>query len=76
LGYRVNRSHLGLVPDNVHRFRRRLRQLQRQYTHYEIRLADARCRIVSWIGHAQQADTYRLRQRLFREHRFRRARTV
>ncbi len=76
LGYRVSRGHLGLVPANVYRFRRRLRRLQRHYARYQISLADARSRIVSWIGHARQADTYRLRERLFREHPFRRARTV
>ncbi len=76
LGYRVYRSHLGLVPDNVWRFRRRLRYLQRQYARSRISLADARRQIVSWIGHARQADTYGLRRRLFAEHPFRRAKAV
>jgi retron-type reverse transcriptase len=76
LGYRVYRSHLELVPENVRRFRRRLRNLQRQYARSQIPLEDARRRIVSWIGHARQADTYRLRRRLFREHPFRRATAV
>jgi retron-type reverse transcriptase len=73
LGYRVFRRHRGLDPENVRRFRRRLRRLQRQYAQRQITLAEARRRIVSWIGHARQADTYRLRRRLFTEHPFRRA---
>jgi RNA-directed DNA polymerase len=77
LGYRVLRTHLGLARENVFRFRRRLRKLQRQYARRQISLADAGRRIVSWIGHARrQADTYRLRKRLFAEHPFRRAATV
>jgi retron-type reverse transcriptase len=73
LGYRVYPSHRLLVKENVWRFRRRLRRMQRQYARHVISLDDARVRIVSWIGHARQADTYRLRQRLFQEHPFRRA---
>jgi retron-type reverse transcriptase len=76
LGYRVYRTHLGLVPENVRRFRRRLRDLQREYACYQITFAEARGRIISWTGHARQADTYRLRKRLFLEHRFRRAAAV
>jgi retron-type reverse transcriptase len=73
LGYRVWPTHLGLVQANVFRFRRRLRLLQRQYARHQIALDHARCRILSWIGHARQADTYRLRERLLAEHPFRRA---
>jgi hypothetical protein len=65
-----------LVKDSVFRFRRRLRNLQRRYARREIALGYARQRIVSWIGHARHADTYRLRRRLFAEHPFRRAKTV
>jgi retron-type reverse transcriptase len=76
LGYRVFPSHRLLVPENVRRFRRRLRDLQGQYARYEITLAAARTRILSWIGHARQAGTYCLRRRLFAEHPFRRAAAV
>jgi retron-type reverse transcriptase len=76
LGYRVFPTYRLLVKENVWRFRRRLRKLQRQYARYAISLDQARQRIVSWIGHARQADTYRLRRRLFCEHPFRRATTV
>jgi retron-type reverse transcriptase len=76
LGYRVFATHRRLAGENVWRFRRRLRRLQGQYARYEISLDQARERIVGWIGHARQADTYLLRRRLFREHPFRRATTV
>jgi retron-type reverse transcriptase len=76
LGYRVFPTHRLLAKENVWRFRRRLRRLQSQYARHEISLAHARQRVMSWIGHARQADTYRLRRRLFREHPFRRATTV
>jgi hypothetical protein len=56
------------------RAERRVGGLQGLDAHYQISLDDARRRIVSWIGHARQADTYRLRQRLFLEHPFRRSR--
>ena len=73
LGYRVWRTHLGLARANVFRFRRRLRLLQKQYAHNRVTLDHARRRILSWIGHARQADTHRLRERLLDEHPFRRA---
>jgi hypothetical protein len=73
LGYRVWRSHPGLAPANVFRFRRRLRLLQRQYARRQVTLDHARSRLFSWTGHARQADTQGLRGRLVAEHPFRRA---
>jgi hypothetical protein len=71
LGYRIFRSHRLLAADNVRRFRRRLRRLQGQYARYAVTQDAARQSLVGWIGHARQADTYRLRRRLFDEHPFR-----
>jgi retron-type reverse transcriptase len=62
--------------ENVWRFRRRLREMQQQYARGDLFWSDACCRIMSWMGHAQQADTYRLRERLLFEHPFRRAKVV
>jgi retron-type reverse transcriptase len=73
LGYRVFATHRLLAKANVWRFRRRLRRMQKQYARHGISREQACQRILSWIGHARQADTYRLRERLFREHRFRRS---
>lgn len=75
VGYRVFRSHRGLAKANVFRFRRRLRCLQKRYEARLIELRDAWPHIMSWMGHACQADTFRLRERLLFEHPFRRAET-
>ncbi len=71
LGYRVFRTHRLLVKENVWRFRRRLRKLQERCARAEISWDELRQRVMSWIGHARQADTWRLRERLFSEHLFR-----
>jgi hypothetical protein len=72
LGYCVFATHRRLAKANVWRFRRRLRRLQGQYARHEIGSDQVVCRVLSWVGHACHADTYRLRERLFREHPFRR----
>ncbi len=72
LGYRVFPSHRLLAKENVRRFRRRLRSMQRDFARGAITLDQVRPRIRSWIGHAGHADTYRLRVRLFADHPFRR----
>ena len=73
LGYRVWPTHVKLAPDNVYRFRRRLRSLADRYFRHEIDWREVATRVSSWIGHASQADTYRLRERLLDEHLYRRA---
>jgi retron-type reverse transcriptase len=73
LGYRVFPTHRLLVKDNVRRFRRRVRKMQRQYASGEIGLDEIRQRLTSWCGHASQADTYLLRRRLFATISFQRA---
>jgi hypothetical protein len=73
LGYRVFPTHRLLVKDNVRRFRRRVRQVQRQYAAREISPDDVRRRLMSWSGHAKQANTYRLRCKLFGRLSFQRA---
>jgi retron-type reverse transcriptase len=73
LGYRVFPTHRLLVKDNVRRFRHRVRVMQRQYAAGEIGCEQVRQRLMSWIGHAKQADTYLLRRRLFASFGFQRA---
>ena len=75
LGYRVFPTHRLLVKENVHRFRRRMRRMQAAYAAGRIGLEAIRPRIMSWIGHARHADTYRLRADLFRKMPFQRATT-
>jgi hypothetical protein len=47
--------------------------MQQQYADREIDLVDVRQRLMSWSGHARQADTYVLRSRLFATISFQRA---
>ena len=60
LGYRVFPTHRLLGKNNVRRFRRRARKMQREYAERRMSLPEIRQRLVSWLGHARQADTYRL----------------
>jgi retron-type reverse transcriptase len=73
LGYRVFPTHRRLVPENVRRFRRRMRRMQREFAAGRIGFDAIRPRIMSWIGHARHADTYRLRADLFARMPFQRA---
>jgi retron-type reverse transcriptase len=65
LGYRVWPSHRLLPKSNVHRFRRRLRAMQRRFAAGMLGGREIRQRIMAWMGHARQADTWRLRNELF-----------
>jgi hypothetical protein len=65
-----------LAKANVYRFRRRLRRMQDDFAQGVISPGRVRTRIMSWIGHARQADTYRLRGLLFQDHPFSRATAV
>ena len=74
LGYRVFPTHRLLVKDNVRRFRRRVRKMEEEYARGAMTLEEVRQRLMSWSGHASQADTCVLRCRLFANMRFQRAR--
>ena len=72
LGFRVFPTHRLLPKVNVRRFRRRIRDMQQSFTTGEISLPEIQQRMMSWSGHASQADTYRLRCSLFAAMLFRR----
>jgi retron-type reverse transcriptase len=76
LGYRVFPTHRLLPKENVRRFRRRVRGMQQEYTAGRTSFAEIYQRLMSWSGHARQANTYRLRCRLFDTISFQRATTV
>ena len=76
LGYRVFPTHRLLAQENVWRFRRRMQRLAEKYADGVIALPDIRQRLLSWLGHAGHANTYRLRTKLFRKLSFQRAATV
>jgi RNA-directed DNA polymerase len=75
LGYRVFPTHRLITKQNVRRFRRRLRWMQREFASGHIGFDEIRPRIMSWIGHARHASTYRLRSDMFCRMTFQRATT-
>jgi retron-type reverse transcriptase len=75
LGYRVFPKHKLLAHENVQRFRRRMRWMQREFARGRIGFDAIRPRIMSWIDHARHADTYRPRTDIFRRMTFQRAAT-
>ena len=75
LGYRVLPTHRLLARENVVRFGRRMRWMQRAFAAGWIGFDVIRPRIMSWIGHARHANTYRLRTDLFCRMPFQRAAT-
>lgn len=64
LGFRVFPNYRLLTRDNPIRMRRRLRQMQREYSAGTTSAPEIRQRLESWIGHAMHADTFGLRTRL------------
>ena len=54
-------------------FRRRVRQMQQEYATGAVTFAAIYQRLMRWVGHAKQADSYALRCRLFDTIRFQRA---
>ena len=56
-----------LPEDNVRRFRNRLRGLRDRWRHGTVAEDEVRRRVQSWIAHAEHADTWRLRQTIFRD---------
>jgi len=75
LGYRVFSTHRLLPRENIRRFRRRVRGMQEDYSAGRVDFAEIYQRLTSWSGHARQANTYRLRCRLFDTISFQRATT-
>jgi retron-type reverse transcriptase len=73
LGYRVFPTHRLLVTENVWRFLRRVRRMQQDFQVGKTTLAEIKQRLMSWSGHAGQANTHRLRERLFGRISFQRA---
>lgn len=70
LGFRHFPTHRRLKRENVVRFRRRLRVLQRDYATGAISREKVGESIQSWCAHAAHGDTYRLRNKILREATF------
>jgi RNA-directed DNA polymerase len=75
LGHRVFPTHRLLPKEIIRRFRRRVRRMQEAYAARRAFFAGIYQRLMSWNGHARQANTYRLRCQLFDTIRFQKATT-
>jgi hypothetical protein len=53
------------VRENIRRFRRRARQMQRLYAVGDLDWPQVKVRLQAWNAHAATADSCRLRERLF-----------
>lgn len=73
LGYRVFPSHILLPKENVRRFKRRVQSMQHDYAAYRIDFNHVRQQLMSWMGHARQANTFRLVERILDSYKFCRA---
>ena len=64
LGYRVWTTHRLLRKSSVRRMRRKLKVFARKYAEGEMNFGEINATVQSWMGHAQHANSYRLRSRL------------
>jgi retron-type reverse transcriptase len=67
VGYRIYPYYRKLRRQNVSLFRKRIRHYRKLEAQGELSRRELLERIRSWLAHAAHADTYRLRQRLFKE---------
>lgn len=65
LGYRIYPTHRRLRKDNSLAFKRKLKRLAQLYNAGEISFDELNASVQSWLGHAEHADTYRLRRSIF-----------
>ena len=66
LGYELHQAYRRLPEDSVNRFRGRFRSMQDQIKAGTLSMADMRCAVKAWEGHAAFAHTWRLRQSVFK----------
>lgn len=76
LGYQVFPDYRRLARDNVRRFRKRMKKLQTHFAQGDLDIERLRCSIHGWLGHAIHANTYKLRQNLFRSFIFKKCLTT
>jgi retron-type reverse transcriptase len=62
VGYRIWPTHRRLRRHSGYRFRRRFRAMRKAMARGAITAEEIRPHVMSWIGHARHADTWRLRQ--------------
>ncbi|MFB2834218.1 reverse transcriptase domain-containing protein [Floridanema evergladense] len=65
LGFRIFPETIRVRNSNLHRARKRLNKLQKDYAQGKISLQDVMRSINSWEAHLKHGDTWRLRQQIF-----------
>ncbi len=66
LGQRLFTDHRRLKRENVQRFKKRLKKRLQEYQAGALPRDTFEAQLNSWLGHARQADTFRLRKHLLR----------
>lgn len=67
LGYRIWPDYRLLRKSSVKRMRRKIKAYKRRYAAGEMSAEEINRSIQSWLGHAQHADSYRIRTKLMGE---------
>ncbi|MDR1613592.1 MAG: reverse transcriptase/maturase family protein [Planctomycetota bacterium] len=70
VGFRVWPTHRLVRKDNIRAFRRRVEDMKRRYAAGTLDCHDIKTRLAGWLGHAGQADSKRLVERLSRDWTF------
>ncbi|MBD3216388.1 MAG: RNA-dependent DNA polymerase [Candidatus Lokiarchaeota archaeon] len=67
-GFRIYPTHRRLRRSSIRRFVRRFRRQRAAYRRGDLTLEEVNTSVRSWIAHAAHGNTWRLRQRLFRDY--------
>lgn len=70
LGFRIFPTYRRIDKQNVRRFQRRMRGMQRAYARRELTVDQIRARIMSWFGHARHADSDRYVRKILSKYPF------
>ena len=65
LGFRIFPETIRVRNSNLHRGRKRLRKLQKDYAEGKINVEDIKRSLNSWESHLKHGDTWRLRKQIF-----------
>lgn len=70
LGFRIFHHKIRVRNQNIHRGRRRLKRLQKDFEEGKINISDVNMSLNSWNAHLEHGDTWRLRQQIFNSLKF------
>jgi retron-type reverse transcriptase len=65
LGFRVFPHRIRVRNINLHRGRKRIKRLQKDYAEAKINLKDIKQSLQSWVAHLEHGDTWQLRKQIF-----------